>query len=643
MESPSAILSSPTKALNPVSPERMNQQASMMPGSPSRASDSYRSHHRKGSRGLSEVQAKVAFLNNLSRGDSPVSGAPSSTGNASNANSAALQRAILGREEAESALQAVSTQLSEAQSRERRINERLEALANELQSAKDRQSNERSVFEKEIRKARKEAFRASSAVVKFQEDLKEARQEVRNLKDEVQAEREAKDQANQEAFERAYVLASLTEESEVLKEQLRAAETSNQSHTLEARAHDMRKDDIGRLSLAEGDLAMLLTPTQRRPKRSAEDSATSPMLHLTNDMSTQCTPPKRPRLSDYTPKQDDHSTSTNTNTAKVDSQRAQLEEFKQMLEEQQQMIDHERQRRIDAEEMVQFMQLECRFKRCSCRLDEEESECNHAVAHVDTGNDTRVDRDASSNAKVPNARLSIQKTRPNPNPNPRPPAKRPRGDTHVDSAPRVEEHQESPEEEIVTFSPETGTFRTVSSPLKPQDDPPAPAPPQPRASGIRHLEEPITHHPQPEPHYHHEFRAPSRSHRYTPSPSTALDQFPQGQQLSVEHSSEFDVDTSGYPVTKQVPLRTEEPRLSNQASVVPGTPISREQALAQIRARRGRANSTKRSASAGESMMNSAAPPVSTTGTSRRVRGAQSTGTRQSTADFNPGHKSYRR
>lgn len=628
MDSPSAILSSPTKALNPVSPERMNQQAAM-PASPSRASEPFRSHHRKGSRGLSEVQAKVAFLNNLS-GGSPVSAASQSAGNASIANPAALQRAMLGREEAESALQAVSTQLSEAQSRERRINERLESLTNELQAAKDRQSNERSVFEKEIRKARKEAFRASSAVVKFQEDLKEARLEVRSLKDEVQAEREAKDQANQEAFERAYVLASLTEESEVLKGRLRAAETSNQSHTLEARAHDMRKDDIGRLSLAEGDLAMLLTPTPRRPKRSAEDSATSPMLHLTNDSSTQCTPPKRPRLSDYTPRQEDY------NITKLDSQRDQLEKLQQML-------DHERQRRVDAEEMVQFMQLECRFKRCSCRLEEDEATCKHTeVPHVDTGNITRIDHET----KAQNSRLSgIQKTRNRA----RPPVKSSRETTHVDSVSKVEQNQETPEDEVVTFSPETGTFRTVSSPLKPQDEPPAPS--RPLASGIHQVEESIMHSqpdPQEEPLEHHEVPALSRSHPFTPSPSTALDQFPrEGHPLSVEQNAEFDVDTSGYPITKRVPLRTEEPLLSNQSTVVPGTPVSREQALAQIRARRGRANSVKRSVSAGESMMNSAAPPASASGTSRRVRGAQSTGARESAADYHrepsSGHRSYRR
>ncbi|KAJ5945482.1 hypothetical protein N7516_005650 [Penicillium verrucosum] len=69
------------------------------------------------------------------------------------------------------------------------------------------------------------------------------------------AEREAKDKAKQEAFERAYALAGLTEELEVLKEKFRALETDNRSSTLEVRAHEIRKEDFGRLSIAEGDLA----------------------------------------------------------------------------------------------------------------------------------------------------------------------------------------------------------------------------------------------------------------------------------------------------------------------------------------------------------------------------------------------------
>jgi chromosome segregation ATPase len=242
----------------------MNQQT--LPASPSLPADLLTLHH-KNARGVSEVQAKVAFLNGLSRGASPGGSA---------ANNAAIQRAILGREEAESALATAQEELSEAESRERRISERLESLLEELHGTKERQGHERSIFEKEIRKARKEAFRAGSTLVKLQEELKHSKSEVKALKDEVSAERESKEKAKQEAFERAYALAGLTEEFEVLKGKLRSLETDNHSSNLEVRAHEIRREDFGRMSLAEGDLAFLTTP--RRPKRAAAGSIRSPAL-----------------------------------------------------------------------------------------------------------------------------------------------------------------------------------------------------------------------------------------------------------------------------------------------------------------------------------------------------------------------------
>ena len=563
---------------------------------------------RKGSRGMSDVQAKVAFLNNLSGRNSPAPGSPVHAAQSpqpqsqSSGSTAALQRAILGREEAESSLQNTTLQLFEAQARERRTNEKLDTLSEELQAAKERQTNERSVFEKEIRKARKEAFRAGSAVVKLQEDLKEARAEVKAYKDEVQAEREAKDQAKQEAFERAYALASITEELEVLKERLRTAETNNHSNTLEAKAQEMRKQDIGRMSLAEGDLALLLTPTPRRPKRSAEDF-NSPLVNATNDSSTQCTPPKRPRLSDITPKQEEK------DTTEPDSHH-------EMLLELQDMLEHEKQRRFDAEEMVDFMKMECQFKRCSCRLAEgPDSSCTHSSKCVD-GSSKAVhepDHGILQPSATPHAQSRL------------------RASTQI-SQPAMESDapikaETNEEEAVITFSPETGTFRTVPSPQRPQEKPAAlessvsqgrederfmaKSPPA-RLSTQRLHDVPFEPLPQPP--------VPSQSHPFTPSPSTFARDAPQGPRLSIEQSAEFELDTSGYPITKRVPLRTE-PRLSNQ-SAVPGTPVSREEALAQIRARRGRANSMKRSVSAGEALMRPGGTGAHPTAGPNRVPGA---------------------
>lgn len=546
---------------------------------------------------------------------------------------------MLGREEAESALLKLSGQLSETQLRERRIGEKLESLIEELQSAKERQSNERSVFEKEIRKARKEAFRAGSAVVKIQEDLKQARSEAKAFKDEVQAERDAKDQARQEAFERAYALAGLTEEMELLKERLRTIETSNHSATLEARARQMQKQEMGRLSLAEGDLALLMTPTPRRPKRSLEDSANSPLIHATNDSSTQCTPPKRPRLSDVTPRQEDH------DTTKKDLQR-------DMLEELQELLDDEKQRRLDAEQMIQFMQIECQFKRCSCRLsDEPETPCAHGSQLVHEESHTKTaprqdDHEILQPYRTQHARSSlrhlIRKSQP-----------------AIDAEIQIK-NEEAPDDAVLTFSPETGTFRTVPSPQRPQEQPSVP----PRSSIHRvHEDESMA----PSPSTRDSIQRPtnlrdvpferfplahasSRSTPFTPPPPGAVSHAQHAPRLSIEQSAEFEVDTSGYPITQRIPLRADESRLSNQSQtpVVPGTPVSREEALAQIRARRGRASSMKRSVSAGESLTGSAGTVAPPSNNPNRIPGVRQSSGRdvnemKSRRDLSAPVKSYRR
>jgi chromosome segregation ATPase len=343
MDTPSLQPSSPLKApLLPTSPERINQQKIIH--SPL-SSDL----HQK----QSEVQAKIALINSLSRStaQNPM---PQSSSTAS-----ALQRAILGREEAESALARAASQLSEAQSRERRISERLESLLEELQATKERQVHERTIFEKEARKSRKEAFRASSNLVKVQEELRLAKGEIKSLKDEVRSEREAKGKANQEAFERAYALAGLTEELEVLKGRLRSFESDNRSDPLEAREKDKCDEaDDERGTFTDKDTPSLTSP--RRPKRSAGDD--SPVkdskiadLSLSQDDET---PSKKARLS--------RRVSNKENQDPNDPEESEVIPTKDPRTE----VEWERDLRIKAEDMVHFLKMECQFKRCSCRLAE---------------------------------------------------------------------------------------------------------------------------------------------------------------------------------------------------------------------------------------------------------------------------------
>ncbi|RAL16707.1 uncharacterized protein BO97DRAFT_402361 [Aspergillus homomorphus CBS 101889] len=624
MDSP---FSSPTKALNPLSPERMNQQ--FTPNSPLASNIlNLRGTHSKN---LSDVQSKVAYLNGLSsRGNSPAH-APQQQ---SASNSAALQRAILGREEAESALAHANSELAEAQSRERRISERLESLLEELQTAKERQAHERTVFEKEIRKARKEAFRAGSVVVKVQEDLKHARAEAKAFKDEAQVERRAKEQAKQEAFERAYALAGLTEEMEVLKEQLRAAEANIRSRSQKAQNLKIGQQDAGRMSLVEGDLALLLTPTPRRPKRVAEDSVNSLLSRATKPSPAHDTPPKRQRLSDVTPR--------------AEAEEIALSEAQQdKMEELERILKHERQLRTNAEDLIEFLRLECQFKRCSCRLTEtEESDHVHEAGTVEGAeqeHETKV-QEHGDHVVAPSRDESESHTH----------LGEPAGfaaqedvietideDDDLEEAQEIEEEivedaeddddDELQEEPIITFSPATGTFHTIPSPI--------------RGSPRKQLHEAALRSPLAE--VEDEVEAPAVTgssvpkynlHRHeTPYDHIMDNEAPAFTSTPGTHRSSMVVDVPWDPVLpvvhdappshghddlKKIPTRTDE-SASNRFADVPGTPISREEALAQIRARRGRTNTMKRSISAGESALRSGGMGITPVRSARRIPGVQ--------------------
>ncbi|KAJ5088587.1 hypothetical protein N7456_012203 [Penicillium angulare] len=726
MDSPTRPVLSPSKVLNQVSPDRMNQQN--ISASPSLPSDLFNLHH-KPTKGVSEVQAKVAFLNSLSRG-SPGAQAQAAT------NHAALQRAILGREEAESALTTVQEELSEAQSRERRISERLESLLEELHGTKERQAHERTIFEKEIRKARKEAFRAGSTLVKLQEELKHAKSESKALKDEVSAERESKDKAKQEAFERAYALAGLTEELEVLKGKLRSMEASNHSNKLEVRAHEIRKEDFGRLSLAEGDLAFLTTP--RRPKRAATDSIRSFSQDGEIEEVAEATPPKRQRLSEInTPVKD---SPTTTITPASDTGDETVDDLRDELH-------FERRRRIEAEDMVHYMNIECQFEQCSCRIaeregrryiydaeyfekfqkpqleakakseaeeqarlvaqaqaDEEEARRAEAEAQAqaeaqaeaeakaarraqaeaqaradaeaeaarraevealtraeakaraeaeaarrsqmeaqakaEAEAQARADAEAEAEAAAQRAQAEEQARRaaeeaeaeairqarishPAPpsshTPSVEPPsiiARQHELGTAVQVKPEPTEPPERmpiPEEPLVTFSPETGTFKTFPSPIRDNARPPPP----PRRDDNDNLLSPTpkNHSVRSHPEWRESASSTQNRESFTPSEeprSSRMSHHESQSEITAaprvrprEHIEERPartrerVDHPSHSTTKRVPLRE---AIDSQSlpSFLPDQPINREEALAQIRARRGRARSKVRSVSANE-------------------------------------------
>ncbi|KAL2871937.1 uncharacterized protein BJX67DRAFT_94216 [Aspergillus lucknowensis] len=635
MDSPSSSRSSPSKALNPLSPERMNQQT--LPNSPSSVTEVLRLQSK--GRGLSDVQAKVAYLNGLSR-----SGSPGAAGSTSAGGAAALQRAILGREEAETALSRVSAQLSESQSRERRISERLESLLEELQTAKERQAHERIVFEKEIRKARKEAFRAGSTLVKIQEELKHTKAESRGLKEEVQSEREGKEKAKQESFERAYAIAGLTEELEELKGRLRTAEANLQSQAQEISRQNEK------LSQTKGNPAATKTPTPRGSKRPAADETSPSPPKSIDPTSHQDTPPKKLRLSDPAPYREGQ-----------EYDEVPPLTVQELIENLEDDLMFEKRRRINAEETIEFMKVQCMFRACSCRtIEEQENEARakkqakaaqqqlseaktEELEHVKSEtiySEKNASQQASkeppeieSREKKAQTEKSIKDA--------------PQEGTKVENQEKIQEEmsEEIPEEiqevlgeesqeTLITFSPATGTFHTIPSPA--------------RSSPLKQTQDVVGHQLQPSAaRSQSELKIQAGSVSPTPKYEShpheiPYEPIPQSQAYSRDltpgaHNSPMIAEEQwrlDYPTgenvdnaneishVKTIPLRDEDDS-SNHFGTAPGTPVSREQALAQIRARRGRASAMKRSVSANDAGFRAGGLNITPVRVARRIPGVQ--------------------
>lgn len=593
--------SSPSKALHPVSPERINQQ--IMPASPSLPADLAHLNGKR-SRGGSDVQAKVAFLNSLARGQN-AGAVPQQSSSTSASSSAALQRAILGREEAETALANASAQLRDAQSRERRLSERLESLLEELQNVKQRQSHERSVFEKEIRKARKEAFKAGSMLVKLQEELKDSRSEIRSLKDELKVEKDAKQKANQEAFERAYALAGLTEELEVLKDRLRSSETNNQAKTLQARADEMQERDLDLSSGSERHFVRW-TPHQRRRKRAADEPRGRSGFELHHRSGSGSTPPKRPRLSDEGSPSENESESTSSMA------------FSETMDDLRDELDRERKLRVDAEDMIHYLKMECQFMTCSCRIaeslgtryvhDHEWDAKMRAKEALEKADEENREPSAAANEEEPQVdarpQTPVQSHTPPPKKESTPPSD-------------AEKAEEILEEPILTFSPRTGTFRTVPSPLRV-----AQAPGGQNIAQLLPTDATVT-----------EENGGNAALDCT-TPKTENDVFEFGRNpvsfkrrgSPVKQETEDKQEEGSIPehsTTTTIPLRSDGDPAPSSFPNVPGTPISREQALAQIRARRGKTQNMKRSASAGEALTRPGGMGVTPVRNARRIPAVQ--------------------
>ncbi|KAM7206433.1 hypothetical protein V8F20_002782 [Naviculisporaceae sp. PSN 640] len=243
---------------------------------------------------------------------------------------AALKRAMLGREEAETEMRRyrdearlLKKHLEEGKERERRVGERLETVMENYGRAKETHAHTQALWEKEIRRARKETFKAQSALVKLQEELKSARLTQKAVEDELEREKERGKAREQEAFTARYNLVGLQEQLDQALEKVKMLEQERDAFKTLAK----NEEDVARIA-AEGKL-----PLPSSGSEAADDEFASPK--------------KRTRLSDISVADVKYSATSE----------AEIEELTRLWL-------WEKQRADRAVEHVQFLEVECKLNLC---------------------------------------------------------------------------------------------------------------------------------------------------------------------------------------------------------------------------------------------------------------------------------------
>ncbi|MCJ1226485.1 hypothetical protein MMC12_003137 [Toensbergia leucococca] len=318
---------SPGTPLFPVSPERANRQP--LHHSPSLPSDL--SHSQNDPFAISQssdVQGKVAQFNNLSK----------EAVQRRKDNEAAVRRAVLGREEAESEVKRLREEnrrlrkdVDEGRGRERRVGERVEGVMEELQRMTETHLHSQALYEKEVRRARKEAFKSSSALVKAQEELKTTRNRFTLMREEVEVQRRKVGEKEQQTFAAEYQLVGVQQELDQMAQQVKTIQEERDSLKT-----SLKEEEVARIA-AEGHIAL--------PASSIEDEFSSPKKKKKRS-------PRRSSLKEnYDP-----------NDPASDDEEA----FPSLT----MLLWHERGLRRDAYGIADTLLVDCHLKQCPCRLAE---------------------------------------------------------------------------------------------------------------------------------------------------------------------------------------------------------------------------------------------------------------------------------
>ncbi|KAK1773831.1 hypothetical protein QBC45DRAFT_62371 [Copromyces sp. CBS 386.78] len=265
------------------------------------------------------------------------------------ATDAALQRAVLGREEAEAEVRrlreevkVLRQQVEEGKEREKTVSHRLEVVMEDYGRAKESLAHTQAIWEKEIRKARKDTFKAQSDMVELQKQLKSTRTALKTAQAQLYTSRAAQKAAEeeleqqkgqtqarqQEAIEARNVTAGLQEQLNKAMEHINTLEMERDAFKALAKS-----EELARIA-AEGKIPL-------PESKDVEMGGMEPPLEPEDDFAA---------LKSYI-----HHTADLRHSATSESE---IEELKELWQ-------WEKQRADRALELIAFMEVECNLKMCA--------------------------------------------------------------------------------------------------------------------------------------------------------------------------------------------------------------------------------------------------------------------------------------
>lgn len=203
-------------------------------------------------------------------------------------------------------------------------------MKDDFRQAKGEYSSNAEAYVKEVRKARKEAFKSASVVLKLQETLRDTQKRLQVSKIDHATDVQKADRFEQEATDAKCALMAMQQDMNKLQEQFKVLEQEK-----EALKTSLKEEEVARIA-AEGQIAL---PTSQEDDT---DLFNSPR---------KSTSPRKLQSSSFS---DDKENVGVVTKKMLDTKRLQEE------------VDAEKQKRQAAEEMVEFLRMECAFRCCDC-------------------------------------------------------------------------------------------------------------------------------------------------------------------------------------------------------------------------------------------------------------------------------------